>query len=292
VNVLITGGSGRLAGYVVQEFAEQDLFLTDVVPPPADRGHLPFIPGDLTNYDECRRVIAESRPAVIIALAAIPRPTDRGNEESQRRNPVPFDTTMNVNVMGLYYLMTAAAEAGVKAVIQTSSIVTILSRGTEYRYLPVDDDHPGCATDSYVFSKMTGELMLQWFSRAYGIKTHCCRSAWIWTPEALKAHAAEITPAQGWENGDLWHYVDVRDIAHAHRLIFDSLDRLPAHDSYLITAADHRAQEESRELVERFRPELANSIPIKLTGRQSFASSAKARRAFGYEPRYSWTDWL
>jgi nucleoside-diphosphate-sugar epimerase len=292
MNVLVTGGSGKLAGYVVREFSDQQVFLMDTREPPDDRSHLRFLQGDLTNMDDCRRVIAASKPTVIVALGAIPSPTDREKEVDRKEGPRPFDTTMQVNVMGLYYLMTAAAEAGVGAVIQTSSIVTIIGRGTEYQYLPVDDSHPGCATDSYIYSKMAGELMLQWFSNTHGIKTHCCRSAWIWTPEELEEHAQNICPAEGWEESSLWYYVDIRDVARAHRLIFDALDRLPPHDRYLITAADHRAQEDSRELVEKFRPELANTIPINLNGRQSFASCKKAGNAFGYKPLFSWTDWL
>lgn len=292
MNVLITGGSGNLAGYVIREFADHQVFLTDTRKPPEDRSHLPFIRGDLTAIEDCRNVISQSNPEVIIALGAIPSPTDRLFENGRRESTLPFDTTMRVNVMGLYYLMTAAAEAGVKAVIQTSSIVTIIGRKTVYKYLPVDDDHPGCASDSYIYSKMAGELMLEWFSTAYGIKTHCCRSAWIWTPEKLRDHARSIGPTEQWEDSALWHYVDIRDVARAHRQIFDALDRLPAHDSYLVTAADHRAQEDSRELVEKFRPELLETIPISLTGRQSFASCEKARNAFGYSPRHSWTDWL
>ena len=86
--------------------------------------------------------------------------------------------------------------------------------------------------------------------------------------------------------------MDIRDVARAHKLIFDSLDRLPSHESYIISAMDHRAREQSRELVEMFRPELLDAIPVNLGGRESFASSKRAKNAFGYEPKYSWTDWL
>ncbi|MBT3271622.1 MAG: hypothetical protein HN368_00590, partial [Spirochaetales bacterium] len=110
--------------------------------------------------------------------------------------------------------------------------------------------------------------------------------------EKLQELARSIGPAERWDDASLWYYVDIRDVARAHKLIFDALDRLPTHDRFLITAADHRAQEESRDLIEKFRPEMAAQIPINLTGRQSFASCKKAENAFGYQPQYSWTDWL
>lgn len=288
MKVLITGGSGRLAGYVAREFADHQVALTDLRPPPDDRAHLPFLAGDLTDVADCRRVVAESGAEAIVALGAIPYATDRA-ERGDDTAP-PFDTTVRVNVLGLYYLLTAAAEAGVKLVVQTSSIVTVKGGATTYRYLPLDDDHPGWVTDSYVFSKHAGELLLEWFWRAHGIRAIGCRPAWIWTPQALQAHAGAVGPTTEWDPA-LWHYVDIRDAARGHRLLFDAAERLPPASCYLLTAADHRAPEESRELVARLRPELLSAIPVDLTGRQSFVSSAKARAAVGYEARHSWTDW-
>lgn len=288
MRVLITGGSGRLAGYVAQEFADREVVLTDLRPPPEDRAHLPFLAADLTAGADCRRVVAESGAEAIVALGAIPYATDRADRAAAAAPP--FDTTIRVNVLGLYYLLTAAAEAGVKLVVQTSSIVTVKGGATTYRYLPLDDEHPGWTTDSYVFSKRAGELMLEWFWRAHGIRTIGCRPAWIWTPQELREHARRVGPTTQWDSA-LWHYVDIRDVARAHRLLFDAAPRLPPASCYLVTAADHRAPEESRELVARLRPELLEAIPVDLRARQSFVSSAKARAAVGYEARYSWTDW-
>ena len=288
MNVLVTGGSGRLAGYVVREFAGHELVLTDLRPPPDDRAHLPFLAADLTAMEDCRRVVAESGAEAIVALGAIPYATDDANRGAGA-TPA-FDTTIRVNVLGLYYLLTAAAEAGIKLVVHTSSVVTIKGGATTYRYLPLDDAHPGCVSNSYIFSKMAGELMLEWFWRAHGLRSVGCRPAWIWTPEQLQEHARTIAPTTEWESA-LWHYVDIRDVARAHRLLFDAAERLPPHEYYLIGAADHRAPEESRELVERLRPELLEEIAVDLSGRQAFVSCAKARAAIGYEARHSWTDW-
>jgi UDP-glucose 4-epimerase len=296
MNVLVTGGSGNLAKYVAQEFADHDLLLVDIVPPPADRDKVPFFKADVTNFEDCRKAIAQGQPDVIIALGAIPYPTDtRRSAGAVRPNGQPWppaDTTMRVNVMGLYYLMQAAAEAGVKKVIQTSSIVSVEAHdGKHYPYLPVDDNYPFCPSNSYNYSKMAGELMLEWFTRTFGMQTICMRPAWNFPPERLQQFAKDIKPTTQWENG-LWHYVDTRDVARAHRQAFDALDRLLPHDAFLVHAADHRAPEDSRELVTKFRPDLISAIPVYLKGRQSFYSCQKAYNAFGYQPRYSWTDWL
>jgi len=295
VNILITGGSGRLAKYVCQEFAEYDLMLADLVPPPDDRAHLPFTQTDVTSIEDCRAVMAACQPEAIVALGAIPNPTDdakrRAAAEAAGRPMGPFDTTMKVNMMGLYNLLTAAAEAGVKTIIQTSSIVTVVTFGLPIHYLPVDERHPGFAVNSYNYSKIAGELMLKWFSKTHGMQTLMPRPAMNWSPERCQEHAASIQPATAWDP-ILWHYADTRDVALAHRQMFEARDRLPQHDMFLIHAADHRAMEDSRELVAKFRPDLLDTIPVYLRGRQSFTSCAKAHNAFGFQARYSWTDWL
>lgn len=295
MNILVTGGSGHLAKYVVQEFADHDLLLMDIVPPPADRGEVPFFQGDLTSFEDCQRAMAECDPQVILALGALPGPTDdpmrRERAIASGRTLRPFDTTMRVNIIGLYYLMMAAVEAKVEAVIHTSSIVAVQSDGIRYPYLPIDDNYPPCPTNSYNYSKIAGELMLKWFAKTFGIQTCCTRPAWNWPPERCQRHAREVEPAAKWSSW-LWHYVDTRDVAWAHRLAFDALDRLPPHDAFLIHAADHAAMEDSRELVEELRPDLLQSSPVYLRGRQAFYSCEKAHNAFGYRGRYSWTDWL
>ncbi len=294
MNILVTGASGRLGKYLVPLFTDHDLLLMDVVPPPVDRAHVPFMKGDLLSIEDCRKAMKECDPEVILALGAISWATDwdwqRERVAARGERPVwPRDTTMRVNVLGLYYLMRAAVEAGVRAVIHTGSIVSVASSRNAYRYLPVDDRHPGCVTTSYDYSKMAGELMLEWFTRTHGIQTIVPRPAGNRTPEWLERYAKEVQPATEWDN-HLWHYCDTRDVAWAHRLMFDALDRLLPHDCFLIHAADHRAKEDSRELVEKFRPDLIDSIPVYLQGRQAFVSCQKAFNAFGYRARYSWTD--
>ncbi len=295
MNILVTGGSGHLARYICQEFADHHLLLADIVEPPADRAGLPFVKTDLTSFEDCRAAIAACEPAVILALGAIPHPTDDPKRRQQAaaagRPMLPADTTMKVNVIGLYNLMMAAAEAGVKAVIQTGSIVTVVTFGLPVHYLPVDERHPGFAVNSYNYSKITGELMLRWFTATYGIQTLVARPAWNWLPEQLQQYAREVQPATAWDP-ILWHYADTRDVAWAHRLMFDARDRLLPHDAFLIHAPDHRAKEDSRELVEKFWPEALGSIPVRLRGRDPFVSCQKAYNAFGYRGRYSWTDWL
>jgi len=296
MRVLITGGSGRLAGYLCREFTDCDVLLTDLVEPPdAYRQGLDFVKADLMQFADCQKIINDFGPDVVVALAALPHPTDRQGSvpEPPRggRPALPFDTTMNVNLMGLYYLLMASAEGGVKTFIQTSSIVSVESDGQRYPYLPLDERHQADLVNSYTYSKVVGEMMLKWFSNVHDMQTIGIKPAMILTTERAQQHAVSVKPATAWASW-MWHYVDARDVAWAHRLACDARDRLPKFDSFIIHAPDTMAMEDSRELVAKLRPDILATTPVYLSGRQPFYSTQKAYNALGYRARYSWTDFL
>ena len=80
------------------------------------------------------------------------------------------------------------------------------------------------------------------------------------------------------------------DVAWAHRELMEQAANLPPTDAYLIIGGDNAVLEESRDLVERFRPDLLPHCALQ--GHDSFVSSAKAQRAFGYRARYTWREYL
>jgi hypothetical protein len=67
----------------------------------------------------------------------------------------------------------------------------------------------------------------------------------------------------------------------------EGADDLPPHDVYFLNGDDTTALEPSRELVERFQPEL---LPLAegMTGYQSFLNCDKLKRAVGWEHKTSW----
>ena len=299
MKVLITGGSGRLAKYVVRELeGKYDLVLFSRSRPPEDRAHLRWVQGDLNCFEDCQRAVEGVE--AIQHLGAVPYPTDhpqiRAQAQAEGREIPPFDMTMRTNIIGTYYLMQAAVQAGVKVVVMTGSNCAL---GHCYRisdnpfpihYLPIDEEHPSDVEDSYSYSKLAGEELLASFTRAYGIRTYVTRPAGICPPERRKAMAENARPATGWTDW-LWCWVASEDVAWAQRVLMERAEELPPHDVYFINGADTTALEESRELVAKFRPDL---LPLaeKLEGHQSFISTEKARRAFGYQARYTWREYL
>ena len=295
MKVLITGGSGHLAEYVVKELkGEYELALFSRSRPPEDRASLPWIQGDLNCFEDCQRAVEGVQ--AIQHLGAVPYPVDHPEIEAwpwmEERQIPCFDMTMRTNIMGTYYLVRVAVEAGVPVVVMAGSNCTlghgfrISDNPFPIHYLPIDEEHPSDVEDSYSLSKLVGEELLASFTRAYGIRTYVTRPATICPPERRKAMAQNVQPAAGWTDW-LWGWVASEDVAWAHRALMEKAEELPPHDVYFINGADTTALEESRELVARFRPDLFPLVQ-GLKGHQSFISTEKAHWAFGYRAQYTW----
>ena len=79
-----------------------------------------------------------------------------------------------------------------------------------------------------------------------------------------------MRPVTSWDPS-VWHYLDTRDVAWAHRPIFDAGERLPPQDAFLIHAADHRPMDHCRHLMGKYAPEPLRHIAIHLSGRQALS---------------------
>lgn len=296
MKVLITGASGRLSGYVIRELADQhELVLTSRRKPDEEFSDLPWIQGDLTNFEVCQRMM--DGVEAIQHLGAQPSPVDHPSSRKQAEEQgIPFDATFKTNMLGTYYLMHAAVEAKVKTVVMAGSNCAL---GHGYRIsgdvfpiqsLPIDEAHPCYPEDSYSYSKRAGEDLLASYSRGYGIRTYVTRPAGITPPERRQAMADNASPAGGWSDW-LWCWVGSEDVASAHRLLMEAAEELPPHDVYFLNGNDTTALEPSQELVERFRPDL---MPLFLEGymkgHQSFLSNEKLKRAVGWEHKTSWRE--
>jgi len=303
MKVLITGASGRLAGYVVRELADShEIVLTSRREPPvalnpdligAALAGFPWIQGDLNCFEDCQRAVQGME--AIQHLGAQPWPVDHpGMRKRAEEQGIPFDATFKTNMLGTYYLMQAAVEAGVRIVVMAGSNCALghgfrISKAPfPIQALPITETHPCYPEDSYSYSKRAGEDLLASYTSAYGIRTYVTRPAGITPSERRRQMAENARPATGW-NPWLWCWVGSEDVASAHRLLMEAADELPPHDVYFLNADDTTALEPSRELVERFQPEL---LPFAegMTGYQSFLNCDKLKRAVGWEHKTSWRE--
>jgi nucleoside-diphosphate-sugar epimerase len=294
MKVLVTGASGTLGLFVIRALMERhDLVLMSRQPPDPAFAAFPWVQGDLNVFEDCRQAV--QGVDAIQHLAAQPWPVDHpALRERAAAQGLPFDLTVKSNILGVYYLMQAAVEAGVGRVVMAGSNCAL---GHGYRIsqtpfplqsLPIDESHPAYPEDSYSYSKLAGEMLLASYTRAYGIRTYVTRPAAIYPPERRQQMAHDATPATGW-NPWLWAWVGSEDVASAHRLLMEAPDTLPPHAVYYLTADDTTALEPSAELIARFQPSL---MPCAegFKRHQSFFSTRKLTQAVGWQHHTSWRE--
>lgn len=298
MKILITGASGKLGAYIIRELHEQhDLVLFSRRKPDAEFANFPWVEGDINKLADCQRAIDGSIEA-IQHIAAQPWPVDHPDLSPRAQEEgIPSDATFRSNMLGVYNLMQTAAEVGsVKTVVMAGSNCALghgfRISGTPFPFekIPVNERHPTWPEDSYSFTKRAGEDLLASYSRAYGIRTYVTRIAGICSEERRKQMAANAKPATGWSDW-LYCWVGSEDVASAHRLLTEKADTLPMHDAYYVNADDTSLLEPSREIIERYRPDLLPLVEA-LEGHQSFISCQKLKDAVGWQHKTSWRNLL
>jgi UDP-glucose 4-epimerase len=301
--VLVTGGAGGVARYVVDELRENyQVTLFDRLLPGQARvpweTDQPFVVGDITDFGDCMRAITLSEADAIIHLGAITYNSERQPGRRNRRNlqMLPEDETMRVNVMGTYYLLDAARRLGVDKIAMASTFFTlglgfrISDKPFDVEYLPMDEDHPSRPEDTYSLSKVLNEEMLQAFNRAYDIQAVALRLMGVRYPHGPQIQAPQFPqydPDRLHGDFNTFQYVDARDVAQACRLALEAKN-LGGFEAFFIST-DTYLGEETRLVVDRVYPHLSDKSDA-IKGYDGMISIDKARRMLGYQPRYSWRD--
>ena len=279
MRILVTGGSGLVGRYVVEELKlTHHVEILDLKKP--DRSLLPYHAVDLLDEEATRKHVQGFD--VVVHLAGIPHALNDAPEKVFR-----------TNTQSTYNLLEACAADGVRRVvfISSESVLGFAFSTTRMwpEYLPLDERHALRPQDPYGLSKVTCEQICSGFSRRTGMQTICLRPPWVWTPEPQEAALYRQLRAEypKWYK-NLWAYIHVFDVAKAVRQCVESPD-LPVHDSFFICAPDTWVDVESRELVARYFPETVQ-ISESFGGTASLISSEKAKNAFGFSAHYSWRD--
>ncbi len=281
MNILVTGGSGLVGRYVVEELAKHHkVGILDVQEPPNPIYKFHWV--DLLNLPACLKAVAGYD--AIVHGAAIPHPLD-----------CPAEKVFTVNVVGTFNLLEAAARSGIKKFVFLSSESTLGFTFAEKPlvpdYVPIDEQHPLRPQDPYGLSKLLGEEMCRSYALRFGMQTVCLREPWIWVPEEreMETYRQLRLHAERWYK-HLWCYVHVFDVARA---VFLALEKpLPSnHEIFFITAEENWTSGDSRSLLSRYYPAV-KSIAEDFSGSASLISCNKARRVLQYSPSFSWRDIL
>jgi nucleoside-diphosphate-sugar epimerase len=276
MRICVTGASGKAGRAVVAELLASgyDVTAVDLQSPKSPLG-VSVMLVDLVEYGQAVEALAGCD--AVIHMANIPAPGLFAPAVIFERNSV-----MNANVFF------AAALHKLKKVVWASSETTLGLDFTEPpKYAPLDEDHYPYPTTTYSLSKVVSETAATHVAAWSGIPFVALRISNIMEPH-------DYAQFPSWQNDprlrkwNLWSYVDARDVARASRLGLEAA--VTGASSYIVAAADTVMERPSAELMAAVFPDVR--LTRKLEGRETLMSVAKARLVLGYEPQFTWTDFV
>jgi nucleoside-diphosphate-sugar epimerase len=275
--ILVTGGFGRSGRWIVDRLASDghEVLAVDQRTSPVNHPAVDGRQADLTDKGDVYDLIHEFQPDDVVHWGAIPDPLDHAGGH-----------VFENNVMGAYNVLDAAGRVGADVVWASSESAYGLPFAEETPlpdYLPIDEDHPMRPEDPYGTSKVVGEEVAKMVTRRDGVDVASIRPSWIQYPGEYLCKGND--PSEHGD-GNLWSYVDVRDIVDS---VVAALDAdLGGHEPFLIAAAENWAGRPTVDLVEDWFGEVPEDCD--LSGEQSAMSSAKAQSMLDWEPTHSWRE--
>ncbi len=275
--IVVTGGSGKAGRATIVELLEHgyEVLNIDIVAPEKRQGN--YLTADLTKYGETIEVLAGYD--AIVHLAAIPAP-GRFTEA----------VTFHTNMAQTYNIFQGAVTLGIKRIVWASSETTI---GLPFEreqpaYAPIDEDHPLYPESSYALSKVLMEEMARQYNRWHRIPIVGLRFSNIMEPHDYTRYFERFWDDAHKRKGNLWGYVDARDVAQSCRLSLEA--DLQGAEVFLIAAADTCMPRPNKDLMAEVFPD----VPLYegVGEYETLLSITKARNLLGYAPKYSWRDHL
>jgi nucleoside-diphosphate-sugar epimerase len=275
--VVVTGGSGRVGGYVLRELASRyDLTNADMVTGADDARH---VVADVLDLDSLRRAFAGAD--AVVHLAAI--------DFDWKAKPERY---IDVNVRGTWHVLQAAAEAGVTKTVICSSVsacgLSEMRDNWRPQYLQVDELHECRPVQAYSVGKRVVEEMGLSFTHGTGMDVICLRPLAVLMQESFAQFVKFIDePTRHW----LFYYVTATDVARAFHAALKSEGL--RYGVFFLSADDTCLAEPTLDWY-RARlgplPEIAVPRIFQQNPRASIFSSLAAREALGWQPTSDFTE--
>ena len=308
MKILVTGGAGYIGSVATAELiaAGHDVVVVDnlyqghreAVHPDAQ-----FVQADLTDSDAVKTIFAQHT-----GIDAVMHFASYTLVGESMQNPAKY---LRDNTVAGVNLIDAAVAAGVGRVI-VSSTANLFEKPDS---MPIEPENTIVPGSPYGESKYILERTLHWYERIHGLKYACLRyfNAAGGTPNRGEDHTPELhlipvvlQVALGQREsitlfgGDyptrdgtcVRDYVHIVDLAQAHILALDGIDRLGSR-KYNLGNGDGFT---NLEVVQAARRITGHAIPCTIGARRPgdpavlIASAKKIREELGWQPRYSSID--
>lgn len=274
--IIVTGGTGKAGRAAIAELEEHGYTVRNL-----DRagnsipGDPSFLITDLSDFGQT--IDAMAGYDAVVHLAAIPAP-----------DMYPDEVTFRNNILSTYNVFQAATILGMERVVWASSetVLGLPFDDEKPDYAPIDEQQTPYPESSYSLSKLLSEEMARQFNRRHGIPFVGLRISNIMEP-----HDYERFPSF-WDDPmlrkwNLWGYVDARDVAQICRLGLEA--DISGAEVFIAAAADTCMTTENSKLMQQVFPD----VELKDVGDfDTLLSVDKARKMLGYEPQYSWRDYV
>jgi nucleoside-diphosphate-sugar epimerase len=271
MRLTITGGSGQVGTAISAAMLNRghEVVVLDRRPPTVRISNAVIYRSvDFTNFAAVSTELRDCE--AVIHLAGIPNPRE-SDEVAVHDN----------NVVSSYHVLAAAAQIGIRRVVQASSINAIgatWSRSPRFDYFPIDERHPTYNEDGYSLSKWIAEAQAASLTRRYvGLSVASLRFH-AFVPNRQAAIDWSIKEGEDWTARGLWGYTTTTMLADACLLASEA--DFTGHESFFIVASDTVADVTSAELHKRWYPEVPTLRP--LIGREGFYNCDHASRVLGW----------
>jgi UDP-glucose 4-epimerase len=308
MRVLVTGGAGYIGSVVAEQLlgAGHQVTIIDNL----SRGHREAVPkgaelvvGDLADKEKLAALFSGHSFEAVLHFAAF---IEAGES---MKFPETFFRNNTANALGVLEAMLAA---GVKRFVFSSTAALFGNPGRT----PIQEEDTLQPTNAYGESKLLVERMLEWFHRIHGLRYASLRyfnAAGAAAPDRGEAHQPESHLVPRLMNVALGRqkhieifgtdyatpdgtcvrdYIHVSDLAAAHLLALDALDR----SGRLIYNLGNGQGFSVREVIEGVRRVTGQPVPVVESPRRAgdpavlIASSEKIKRELNWKPNFPELD--
>ncbi len=315
--ILITGGAGYIGSHTVLNLIENTDYKI-IIFDNLENGHIEtvnalleinsdriiFEKGDLRNIEDIENVFNKYSIDGVIHFAAF------ALVEESVQNPSKYYRN---NIYGTLNLLDTMIKHNVKRIVFSSTCATY---GDIVEQTPIDEKHPQNPINPYGYSKLAVERIMDDYDKAYKLKSIRLRYFNVagadekgrigeWhepethlIPNILKANNNKVFTIFGddYDTRDgtcIRDYVNVLDLAEAHRLSYEYLIKENKTDVFNIGTGEGYSVKEVFEACERV---LNKKIPVEVKGRRAgdpavlYADIGKVKNVLNWKSKKSLED--